>query len=386
MSLIDQALAAATDTREVPGVVAMAVTDRGLLYEGAFGIRDLDGGPAMTLDTLFRIASMTKAVTSVAAMQLVERGLLTLDDPVPDIDPALNAAQVLEGFDPAGAPRLRPARRPITLRHLLTHTAGFGYEIWNPDLLRFIAATGTPARTTGKLAALRMPLTFDPGTRWQYGINLDWVGLIVEALSGQPFGRYLQEHIFGPLGMADTGFAPSPEQRDRMARVHRRAPDGSLAPQPPAAPFVPEFYSGGGDLLSTGPDYLAFVAMLLQEGSRNGARILRPETVALMRRNQIGDLDAGVLATAEPDLSNDVDFFPGHGLRWGLGTMINLEPGPNGRSAGTLSWAGLYNSYYWIDPARRVAGLIMTQILPFADRPAVGLYGRFERGVCEMLG
>jgi len=382
---IDRALAEASAAREVPGVVAMAVTDRGVLYERAFGVRDLHDGPAMTPDTLFRIASMTKAVTSVAAMQLVERGLLALDDPVPDIDPALSAPQVLEGFDPAGVPRLRSARRPITLRHLLTHTAGFGYEIWSPDLVRFVAATGMPTHATGKVAALRLPLAFDPGERWHYGINLDWVGLIVEAVSGQPLGRYLQEHVFGPLGMADTGFAPSAEQRTRMARVHRREPDGSLTPLPPEPPHVPEFYSGGGDLLSTGPDYLAFLAMLLHEGSRGGARILRPDTVALMRRNQIGDLDAGVLATAVPVLSNDVDFFPGHSLRWGLGTMLNLGPGPDGRSAGTLSWAGLYNSYYWIDPARRVAGLIMTQILPFADRRAVGLYGRFERGVYELL-
>jgi CubicO group peptidase (beta-lactamase class C family) len=382
---IDSVLREATTRGDVPGVVAMAASDRGLLYQGAFGSRDLDGGPAMTPDTVFRIASMTKAVTSVAAMQLVERGLLTLDDPVPDIDPTLSAPQVLEGFDSAGVPTLRPARRPITLRHLLTHTAGFAYEIWNAGLLRFIAATGTPARATGKLAAIRLPLTFDPGTRWQYGINLDWVGRIVEAVSGQPLDCYVHEHIFSPLGMADTSYLPSPEQCSRMARVHRREPDGSLTPQPTPAPFVPEFHSGGGDLVSTGPDYLAFATMLLQQGSRDGVRILRPETVALMRRNQIGDLPAGVLATAMPALSNDVDFFPGHELRWGLGTMINQRPGPDGRSAGTLSWAGLYNSYYWIDPVQRVAGLIMTQILPFADRRAVGLYGRFERGICDMI-
>src|SRR5690242_16707515 len=215
---IDGVLREATARGDVPGVVAMAATDRGLLYEGAFGTRDLDGGPAMTPGTLFRIASMTKAVTAVAAMQLVERGLLALDDPVPDIDPTLSAPQVLAGFDSAGVPKLRPARGQITLRHLLTHTAGFGYEIWNSDLVRFIAATGMPARATGKLAAIRLPLSFDPGTRWQYGINLDWVGRIVEAISGQPLDRYVQEHIFSPLGMADTGYVPSPEQCSRMAR------------------------------------------------------------------------------------------------------------------------------------------------------------------------
>jgi methyl acetate hydrolase len=384
-SLIDAVLRDVVTAREVPGVVAMAATDRGVLYEGAFGTRDLGGGPVMTRDTVFRIASMTKAVTSVAAMQLVERGLLSLDEPVPDIDPALAAPQVLEGFDPAGAPQLRPAKRPITLRHLLTHTAGFGYEIWDPDLVRYVKATGTPPHASGKVAALRLPLAFDPGDRWHYGINLDWVGRIIEAITGQALGAYFGQHIFGPLRMTDTGFVLSPEQHARQARVHRREPDGTLAPQPFETPFIPEFYSGGGDLYSTAPDYLAFVRMLLHDGSFAGGRILRPETIALMSRNQIGDRVAGILRTALPALSNDVDFFPGQSLRWGLGTMINLQPGPNGRDAGSLSWAGLYNSYYWIDPATKVAGLVMTQILPFADRRVVRLFGQFERGVYDAL-
>jgi CubicO group peptidase (beta-lactamase class C family) len=181
---IDAALSSAAEAEEVPGVVAMAATESGTLYEGAFGRRDLAGGPAMTLDTVFRIASMTKAVTSVAAMQLVEQGKLQLDQPIGDVLSELAAPQVLEGFDSTGAPRLRPTRRAITLRHLLTHTAGFGYEMLNPDLIRYVGLTGTPSTSTGKLASLRQPLVFDPGDRWEYDINTDWVGRIVEAVSG----------------------------------------------------------------------------------------------------------------------------------------------------------------------------------------------------------
>jgi CubicO group peptidase (beta-lactamase class C family) len=384
---IDTALRRAVDAREVPGVVAMAATDAGLLYEGAFGPRGPEpGAAAMTLDTVFRIASMTKAITSVAAMQLVEQGKLALDAPVPDIDPALGAPRVLEGFDAAGAPRLRPATRPITLRHLLTHTAGFGYEVWNADVGRYVEAADLPARATGRLASIRIPLVFDPGERWAYGINTDWVGRLVEATGGQPLDAYFRDRIFGPLGMTDSGYVPTPAQRARQARLHQRRADGSLEPQPLEAPPVAgEFWSGGGPLYSTARDYLRLLQMLLLGGSWNGARLLRPETVALMHRNHTGDIPAGVLKTALPAMSNDVDLFPGARIRWGLGYMLNLDPGPNGRSAGTVSWGGLYNTYYWLDPVRRVTGVIMTQILPFADPRALALYGRFERAVYDAL-
>ena len=190
---IDSVLRQATDAREVPGVVAMAATDKAVLYEGAFGVRALDKAPAMTMDSVFRIASMTKAITSVAAMQLVEQGKLTLEDPVPNIDPALGSPKVLQGFDAAGAPQLRPAKRPITLRHLLTHTAGFSYEIWDENTVRYVKATGTPATATGKLDAIRIPLMFDPGDKWEYGVNIDWVGRLVESISGQTLDVYFKE-------------------------------------------------------------------------------------------------------------------------------------------------------------------------------------------------
>src|SRR5207244_703237 len=215
---LDRALRHSVAAGEVPGVVAMAATADGPVYEGVFGVREVGAGPAMTLDSVFRIASMTKAITSVAAMQLVEQGKLALDAPVPDIDPALSRPQVLEGFDASGAPRLRPARRPITLRHLLTHTAGFTYDMWNEDMGRYLKTAGLPSRATGKVASIRAPLSFDPGDRWEYGINTDWVGRLVEALSGQPLDVYFREKIFAPLGMKDSGYAVSAEQRARQAR------------------------------------------------------------------------------------------------------------------------------------------------------------------------
>jgi methyl acetate hydrolase len=385
LAQIDAVLQTATDAKEVPGVVAMAATDNGILYEGAFGTRDLAKGPAMTRDTVFRIASMTKAVTSVAAMQLVEQGKLKLNEPVPDIDPALSAPQVLEGFDASGAPLLRPAKRPITLRHLLTHTAGFTYEVWDANTQRYVKTTGMPSTQSGKVASLRTPLAFDPGDRWLYGVNIDWVGRIVEATSGKPLDAYFREHILDPLGMKDTGFATTPEQRARQASVHQRKPDASLEPQPLETPFTPEFYAGGGGLYSTAPDYLNFLQMVLHGGSLNGARILRPETVSLMGTNRIGDIEAGVLKTYVPTRSNDVDFFPGMPLRWGLAYMINLQPVPDARSADSLTWAGIFNTYYWIDPAKHITGVIMTQVLPFADHASVRLYGQFEKGVYNAL-
>src|SRR3954468_17022093 len=248
---IDDILARAVEAVEVPGLVAMVATADGLVYEGTFGLRALGGGPAMTLDTVFRIASMTKAITSVATMQLVEQGKLSLDAPVPDIDPALARPQVLEGFDASGAPMLRPAKRPITLKHLLTHTAGFVYEMWNADAKRYVEATGTPPVLSGRVAALRRPLAFDPGDKWEYGINIDWAGRLVEAASGMSLDAYFREHIFGPLGMSDTGFVPTPEQQTRRASVHQRQPDRSLVAQPLPAVSTPEFFAGGGGLSST---------------------------------------------------------------------------------------------------------------------------------------
>jgi methyl acetate hydrolase len=383
---IDSVLKQAVDARDVPGVVAMAATDKGVLYEGAFGPRALDASAGMTPDTVFRIASMTKAIATVAAMQLVEQGKLKLEEPVPAIDPALGSPQVLEGFDASGAPKLRPAKRPITLRNLLTHTAGFTYDIWSPDTVRYVKATGLPNRATGKVVSLRTPLAFDPGDRWLYGINIEWTGRLIETVSGQALEDYFRERIFGPLGMKDSTYVTSTEQRARQARLHTRGADGALAVQPlEPVPVKGEFWPAGGPLYSTARDYLVFLQMLLNGGSFNGARLLKPETVALMNQNHVGNIPCGVLKAELRNLSNDVDFFPGADIRWGYGYMLNLQAGPNGRSAGTVSWGGLFNTYYWLDPVKHVTGLIMTQILPFADERAVKLYGQLERGVYDSL-
>jgi CubicO group peptidase (beta-lactamase class C family) len=387
-SRIDPILKHAVDAKEVPGVVAMAATEKGVLYEGAVGPRALEAGAAsMTPDTVFRIASMTKAIATVAAMQLVEQGKLKLDEPVPSIDAALSSPQVLEGFDASGQPKLRPAKRPITLKRLLTHTAGFTYDTWDANSGRYAKVMQMPHRATGKVASLRTPLAFDPGDRWLYGINIEWTGLLIERASGQPLEDYFRDKIFGPLGMKDSGYVMSSEQRARQARLHTRQPDDSLALQPlEPVPVKAEFFSAGGPLYSTARDYLTFTQMLLRGGSLNGARILKPETVALMYQNHTGNIPCGLLKSEMKNLSYDVDLFPGQELRWGLGFMRNEQPGPNGRSAGTVSWGGLYNTYYWIDPVKRVTGLIMTQVLPFADPRVLKLYGQLERGVYSTIG
>jgi CubicO group peptidase (beta-lactamase class C family) len=378
---IDSMLRAATSAGDVPGVVALAATDDGVLYEGVFGRRRLPDGPAMTRDTVFRVASMVKLMTSVAALQLVERDKLSLDAPVPDLEPALGSPQVLDGFDAKGMPRLRPAKRPIVLRDLLTHTAGFTYRLWDAKAVQYAKSIDLlpPA---DRSRAPRTPLMFDPGERWQYSTGIDWAGRIVELVSGERLDVYFRKHILDPLGMRDTAFVLSPQQRARQASVHRREPNLSLVPQPMERQQPDrKSFSGGGGIYSTAPDYLTFIRMLLRGGSLDGVRILRPDTVASMGQNQIGDIEAGVLKSMVPASSNDVDFFPGTSLKWGLGHMINMQPVPDGRSAGSLTWGGLFNTYYWIDPGRRIAAVFMTQVLPFADHRSLRIYRQFERGI-----
>lgn len=378
---VDQVLMRAVDACVAPGAVALAADDEGVVYAGAFGAREVSQDRWMTLDTVVRIASMTKPVTSVAAMQLVEQGCIELDEPVGAYLPELAAVQVLEGFDDAGMPRLRPPRRPVTLRHLLTHTAGFAYDVWNANMFHYLEFAGTPTIAEGKKACLQRPLVCDPGDRWEYGISIDWAGQVVECLSGRSLEVYFREYILDPLGMSDTGFVMRPDQRARLAPRHARQRDGSLQVIPFEEPQEPEFFEGGGGLYSTGPDYLRFLRMLLGGGQLDGVRVLRPETVAEMGTNQIGELPAGVLTTAVPEASNDVEFFPGMVKQWGLCALITTQEAPTGRAAGSLTWAGLANTYFWIDPARRVTGLLLTQIMPFGDAGVLELFAQFERAI-----
>jgi methyl acetate hydrolase len=378
---IDQILRQKSDAREIPGVVAIAANSKEVIYQGAFGKRDLSKPDAMTPDSVFWIASMTKAITTAGAMQLVEQGKLSLDAPIGKVLPDLASPQVLEGFDAKGEPKLRPANKPITLRHLMTHTAGFCYNMWNGDMVKYLEKTGLPAVTTCKNDALKTPIMTDPGTRWEYGTNIDFVGKAVEAVSGKRLDAYLRDHLFTPLGMSDTGFKLGDSQRQRLVGMHTRGPDGTLTPIPFELEQDPEFHMGGGGLYGTAGDYIKFTQMILNKGKGNGTQVLKAETVATMGQNHIGEINMTKMFSAVPDATNDVDLFPDMVKKWGLSFLINTAKTPEGRSAGSLAWAGLANTYFWIDPSRDVTGVILMQLLPFADKTCLEAFGGFERGV-----
>jgi len=378
---IDQVLRQKSDAREIPGVVAMAATSNEVTYQGAFGKRDLSKDDAMTADSVFWIASMTKAITAAGAMQLVEQGKLSLEDPIGKLLPDLAAPQVLEGFDSKGEPKLRPAKNPITLRHLMTHTAGFCYDLWNGDMVKYMEKTGTPGIISCQNVALKTPLASDPGTRWEYGINIDFVGKAVEAASGKRLDAYLRDSLFTPLGMTDTGFKIGDAQRQRLVGMHARGPDGSLAPMPFELEQNPEFHMGGGGLYSTAGDYIKFAQMILNKGRGNGNQVLKAETVATMGQNHIGDLNMTKMISALPDFTNDIDLYPDMAKKWGLSFLINTAKTAEGRSPGSLAWAGLANTYYWIDPARDITGVILMQLLPFGDNKCLEAFAGFESGV-----
>lgn len=378
---VDTVLHDAAAAGDIPGVVAMAADRGGVVYEGAFGRRGVPDGVPMTPDTMFAIASMTKPVTAVAAMQLVELGSLSLDAPAPEVLPQLADARVLEGFDAAGEPLLRAPRRPMTLRHLLTHTSGFGYDTWNADLFRYFAQTGRPTHASGKLIGLNAPLVFDPGEGWAYGIGIDWAGRMVEAASGKALDVYMREHIFDPLGMDDTGYALRPDQRKRLASVHARKPDGGFEMFERQAPQNPEFIPGGGGLYSTAADYLTFLRMLLGGGELGGARLLHPDTVAAMAQNHMGAINVAPMKSTKPAASADIELFPGMEKKWGLSFLINTANVPGGRSAGSLAWAGLGNTYFWLDPHQQIAGIFLTQVLPFGDRFVLRTLDAFENAI-----
>jgi CubicO group peptidase (beta-lactamase class C family) len=378
---IDTLLKDATDRGDVPGVIAMATDGRDTIYEGAFGLRELGGSRPIELDTVCWIHSMTKAITGACVMQLVEQGRIGLDDDCGRWVPALADPKVLEGFDKDGRPKLRPARGRITLRRHLTHTPGFVYDNWNADMLRYNKMTGLSRVETFARPEDCQPLSFDPGERWHYGINIEWAGKVLEAVTGITLDDYMQKNLLGPLGMRSTGYRLTSALRERLSSVHQRFPDGHLEVADWDPPQRPEDFLGGGGLYSTAGDYLRFIRMILGRGSLDGTQVLKPETVAEMSRNHIGSLAAGVLKTANPMASFDADFFPGMKCGWGLTFLINPDDVPGRRAAGSLCWAGLRNSYFWIDPKSRIGGTIITQLLPFADPTVLKLYEGFERGI-----
>jgi methyl acetate hydrolase len=357
----------------LPGVVVAARLPGGGALEAAAGVRGLDNPAPMTPDTVFWIASFTKAITTAAALQLVEDGRIGLDDAVGELLPTLAAPKVLTGFDGDGKPILEAARAPITLRHLLTHTSGLGYEFCSDALTRYLEVTGPYPRGVGPDA----PLLFEPGSGWTYGIGTDWTGQLIAAVSGEGLGAYLERRIFAPLGMSETGFALRQDQRARRASMHGRSADGRLAPMSFDMPPPPHFGMGGGGLYSTAADYLKFLDAILA----GGGPILSAGSVAAMAASEWEGEEVGVLPAANPMLCAGFDPFPGETKRWGLGFLINPRPGPAGRSAGSLAWAGLGNCYYWADPATGVAGVFLAQHFPFGDPVALQAFAAFERAV-----
>jgi methyl acetate hydrolase len=378
---IDKVLRKPIEAGLIPGVVALAADDGGVFFEGAFGRRAVDGTEPMTLDSVFRIASMTKAVTGAAAMRLVEEGRIGLEQPMGEVLPVVNDVKVLDGFDADGLPQLRDPRVPVTLRHLLTHTSGYGYDIFNADLARYIQVAGLPSILTRKNDALRVPLLFDPGSGWEYGIGIDLVGKVIEAVTSQDLESYFRQHIFDPLGMHDTSFLLRSDMAQRLVRTHVRGPDGKPAAINLEAAEEGEFHTGGAGLFSTAPDYIRFTRMLLAGGTLDDVEVLKQETVKLMARNAIGDLDVPMVHSNNPALALEVETFPGQIKKWGLTFLINTEDVEGFRGAGSLTWGGVHHTYYWIDLKKRITAVALMQILPVGDPPVQDTMVAFERAL-----
>jgi methyl acetate hydrolase len=373
---IDQVLKAAVDSGGVPCAVAMAADDNGTVYEGAAGTRTPDTGDAVTPDTMLRIASMTKMVATVAALQQVERGALDLDAPVDTYRPEFAEVQVLDGFD-GNTPRLRPPATRATVLNLVTHTSGLGYFFINADINRWEQATGTPNILSGLSRVFEAPMVADPGTKFEYGINIDWLGLVVEAVSGQSLDKYLAQNVLQPLGMDNTTFVMSDEQRANSIPVQMKGPDGNWIATPLDWAPAPDYWAGGHGLYSTPRDYLQFQRMLLAGGELNGERILGAETVEAAFRNQIGAIDfPPEIKSADPMVTCDIALGPG--LKWGLGLLLNEQALPGMRAINSGAWAGVFNTHFWVDPTSRLTGSIFTQTLPFADPAAFQLLIDYE--------
>jgi CubicO group peptidase (beta-lactamase class C family) len=385
-STLDAILQNAVAEGAVPGLSVVIVDRDGTLYSGTAGTLS-EGGPAVDSSTMYRYASCTKALATVAALQLVEQGKISLEDEVSSIFPEFGKLQVLDGFD-GDTPRLRaPSRSPL-VRELMTHTAGLTYFFTNPEIAKFHQVTGTVDILTGQIAALTdVPLARDPGIIWDYGTNVDWLGLLVEHVSGQKLDAYLDEHVLGPLGMKDVTFVPTPEQRDRMMPVHARTPDGGLVATPLELNPEPEWFAGGHGLVGTAEAYGRFLRAMLRDGELDGNRILAPETVALAFSDQLHGVPMpteGIVSTV-PELLNDVPPFP-FAETWGLGFHLVTEDVPGARRAGTGDWAGIFNLYYWIDRSAGVGGMVLTQVLPFFDDAVVQTSLGIEAAVYAGLG
>jgi methyl acetate hydrolase len=378
--------AVTTGQQCVPGVVA-AITGRdGLIYEGASGQRTLGQAGAMTTDSVFAMFSTTKAITATAVLQLVEDGRLDLDAPARNYVPMIGELKVLEGFDSDGTPRLRAPKKHITTRMLLLHTAGLGYEFFNENYNRLVQEGRQPSIISGSLAALLTPLLFEPGEQWEYGSNMDWAGLVVEAITGKRLGDVMQQRIFEPLGMTDTAFSMTTSMLQRRAGMHQREEGGSLtAVEGSLLPEEPEVHMGGHGLFSTVKDYCLFIRAWLNDGQGDHGRILKPETIRFAEKNGLDNLKIKALPCVIPSISHTAEFFPGMPKSWALSFMVNEQDAPTGRPAGSLAWAGLANLFYWIDRKNGIGGFWATQILPFVDPVSTNGYLDFETAAYRNL-
>jgi CubicO group peptidase (beta-lactamase class C family) len=374
----DDFLRGEIDASRYAGAVWLVAREGRVAAHGAVGFRNAARRDPMTMDTAFRIFSMTKIVTSVVVLSLLEEGRLNLDDSVARHLPALAKTAVLTGGT-ADAPNLVPAKRPVTVRHLLTHTSGYGYDVLGREpVLREIYTRANLWRSAAmpefvaKVATL--PLAHQPGESWTYGINTDILGAVVEAVTGRPFATVVDERVLRPLKMTSTWFHPPEAMRGRIADVHRRKPEGGLRTEVPFgidyAEVAPGFASGGGGLISTAADYARFAQMLLNGGELDGVRILGRKTVELMTRNQIGHL------TPRPS------GVPGG---FGLGVYVMQEGGDTARSLyspGEFGWSGVASTFVSIDPRERVVTLLLLQHFPTNED---GVWERFSNTVYQAL-
>ena len=382
MAELDRVIAEAVSKQDAPFLVAMVGRRDGVAWSGAAGERS--AGQAADIDTVFRIFSMSKAVGSMAAMILMDRGLLSADATVESILPEFAEIKLLEGFGQDG-PRLRSPRTKATVRHLATHASGLVYEFWNADMPRGMEATKAPTILSGLVNSLHYPLQFEPGTRWDYGVGIDWLGRVVEKIDGRRIDRFCREEIFAPLDMPDTHFEVEPHLAARLASVSMRGQDGRFADFELAPPANPEFYGMGHALYSTAPDFMRFLRMVLNRGALDGRRFLSEAGITAMLCNQIGDVPVGRLKSAVPALSADVEFFPGCRKSHSMAFM-RFEEGITGmRSAGSQGWAGVLNSHYWFDPQADAIGLLMTQSLPFVEPRFMSTYEKFEQATYRHL-
>lgn len=374
---IDDLLNGVTADGSLHGVAATVVGRDGVLYEGTAG----DARP----DTMFRNASMTKAVATTAALQLVEQGRVDLDATVASIVPEFGDLQVLDGFE-GGKPVLRPPKSQATVRQLMNHTSGCGYHFLNEKLFKYCTDNGFPNVFQGIKQSISAPLVHDPGTVWEYGVSTDWVGQVVEAVSGQTLGDYLAEHVYGPLNMTDSTFAPSDEQRARLLRVLSRAADGSLVPTELDLSAEQEWDAGGHGSYGTIADYGRFVRAWVNGGELDGIRILKAETVELALRDHLDGVPLPKkMEPTIPELANPVELLDVP-QGWGLGFHLYLVDLPGMRSAGSGDWSGLFNSYFWIDRKAGIGAVIATQLLPFFDGKMVETILGFEAAVYAELG